>query len=74
MEGLLRRVGEHIWEGELHGYRVYISERGSQRYVWLSPRGEWTKRCLRALSFGHAAWLARAWIEKRGDNRPRQPK
>jgi hypothetical protein len=31
------------------------------------PRGEWTERCLRADSFDHAALLARAWIEKRGD-------
>jgi hypothetical protein len=27
-----------------------------------------------ALKFGHAKWLARAWIEKRGDRRMRAPK
>jgi hypothetical protein len=69
MEGRLRRIGERAWEGELHGYRVHIAENGGQWYVWLMPGGEWTERCLRADSFGHAAWLARAWIEKRGDKR-----
>jgi hypothetical protein len=56
MYGILRRVGESSWEGGLHGYRVYISERGGQWYiersgqwyVWLCPRGEWTERCLRS--------------------------
>jgi hypothetical protein len=48
MEGRLRRIGEHAWEGELHGYCVYISEQGGQWYVWLSPGGEWVERCLRA--------------------------
>jgi hypothetical protein len=33
MEGRLRRIGDDAWEGELHGYRVYISERGGQWYV-----------------------------------------
>jgi hypothetical protein len=74
MEGRLRRIGDNSWEGELDGYRVYISERGGQWYLWLSPGGEWTERCLRARSFGHAVWLARAWIEKRGDKRLRNPK
>jgi hypothetical protein len=69
MDGILRRVGERSWEGELHGYCVYISERGGRWDLWLSPRGEWTERCLRARSFAHAAWLARAWIEKCGDRR-----
>jgi hypothetical protein len=73
MEGRLRRTGDHSWEGELHGYHVYISERGGQWCVWLCPGGEWTERCLRARSFGHAAWLARAWIETRGDKRLRTP-
>jgi hypothetical protein len=30
MEGRLRRVGERMWEGELHGYRVYLAERSDQ--------------------------------------------
>jgi hypothetical protein len=71
MDGILRRIDDHSWEGELHGYRVHISEQGGRWYVWLSPGGEWTERCLWARSFGHAAWLARAWIEKRGDRRLR---
>jgi hypothetical protein len=71
MEGRLRRIGEHAWEGELHGYLVHIARQCDQWCVWLMPRGEWTARCLRADSFGHAAWLARAWIEKRGDKRLR---
>jgi hypothetical protein len=74
MEGRLLRVGERSWEGELHGYLVHIAEQGGQWYVWLCPGGDWTARCLRARSFGHAAWLARAWIEKRGDRRLRTPK
>jgi hypothetical protein len=69
MEGRLRRTGNHSWEGELHGYRVYIRERGDRWYLWLCPGGEWTEVCLRARSIGHAAWLARAWIEKHGDKR-----
>jgi hypothetical protein len=58
----------------LHDYRVFIGERGGQWYVWLMPRGEWTEAVLRADSFGHAAWLARAWIEARGDKRLRTAK
>ena len=41
MEGRLRRVSKRTWEGELHGYRVFIGERGGQWYVWLCPCGEW---------------------------------
>jgi hypothetical protein len=55
----------------LHGYKVYIREQDGQWLLWLSPRGEWVERCLRCESFGHAVWLARAWIEKRGDKRLR---
>src|SRR5262245_61821789 len=62
MEGRLRRVGDS-WEGELHGYKVYTREQVGQWLLWLSPRGEWVERCLRCESFGHAVWLARAWIE-----------
>jgi hypothetical protein len=69
----LRRIGERCWEGELHGYLVHIRHHDDLWYVWLMPGGEWTERCLRAKSFAHAAWLARAWIEKRGDGRLRQP-
>ena len=65
MEGRLRRIGEHSWEGELHGYLVHIRHQDDLWYVRLMPRGEWTERCLQARSFAHAAWLARAWIEKR---------
>jgi hypothetical protein len=54
--------------GEFHGYVVNIGKQGRQCYLWLMPGGTWTERCLRADSFGHAAWLARAWIEERGDN------
>jgi hypothetical protein len=54
---------------KLHGYRVLIGQYAGGSCVCLMPGGEWTERCLRARSFGHAAWLARAWIEKRGDKR-----
>ena len=57
----------------MHGYLVCIGEQDGRWYVWLMPGGEWTERCLRADSFAHAAWLARAWIEKRGDQRLRTP-
>ena len=55
----------------MHGYRVHIGKPGGVWHVWLMPGGAWTERCLRADSFGHAAWLARAWIEKHGDKRLR---
>jgi hypothetical protein len=70
MEGQLRRVGDHSWEGELHCYRVHIGQHTGDWYVWLAL-GEWTQRCLRVDSFGHTAWLVRARIERRGDERLR---
>jgi hypothetical protein len=74
MEGLLRRNGEHGWEGELHGYLVHIAEISGQWYVWLMPRGEWTERCIRVDSLAAGAKVARVWIEECGDKRLRAPK
>jgi hypothetical protein len=74
MEGRLRRTGEQSSVGELHGYRVYVSERGGQWYVWLCPGGEWTEACLRVDSLADAAKREREFIETRGDKRLRKPK
>ena len=74
MDGILRWTGHHSWDGWLHGYHVHVGKLSYGWFVWLAPRGEWTEACLRADSFGHAAWLARAWIEKRGDKRLRKQK
>ena len=58
----------------MHGYRVDIAEQDGQWLLWLSHGDRWVERCLRCESFGHAVWLARAWIEKRGDKKLRSPK
>jgi hypothetical protein len=42
-----------------------------QWYLALMPGNTWTERVLRCDSFGQAAWLARAWIQKQGDKRLR---
>jgi hypothetical protein len=69
MEGRLRRVGNHTWVGELHGYHVHIGKLNDSWYVWLMPGGQWTERCLRVGSLAEGAKLWREWIEERGDQR-----
>src|SRR5438067_1991688 len=63
MEGRLRRVTEHTWAGELHGYQVNISEQDGSWYVAIMPGGQWTERVLRVDSLADGAKRARAWIE-----------
>jgi hypothetical protein len=73
MEARLRRITQHSWEGELHGYLVHIGERGGPWYVWLLPGGTRTERCLRVGSLAEGAKLAREWTERPGDKRLRTP-
>ena len=65
MEGRLRRVNERTWVGELHGYRVDVSEANGSWFVALMPSGQWTERVLRVDSLADGAKRARAWIEER---------
>lgn len=74
MEGLLRRINDHSWTGELHGYRVHIAKLGGQWNVWLMPGGAWTERCFPVGSLAEGARQAREWIEQHGDKRLRSPK
>ena len=62
---LVRRVSEHTWVGELHGWKVDISEENGSWLVALMPGGQWTERVLRVDSLEDGAKLARAWIEER---------
>ena len=65
MEGRPRRISEHTWKSELHGYHVHIGKHDDSCYVWLMPGGQWTERCLRVGSLAEGARLAREWIEER---------
>jgi hypothetical protein len=43
MERRIRRSAEDYRECWLHGYHVHIRQGSDVWYVWLIPRGEWTK-------------------------------
>ena len=71
VDGLLRKVSQNTWRGTLNGYVVTLS--GAGRH-WLAhiatpkPR-EYTRVILNGKSLGHAAALARWWIESTGPMR-----
>jgi len=66
MDGHLRRLTTHTWEGYLRGYRVQVFRCGGGWYVHvMNPHGH-TEACRPAASLADGAAVARAWIDRHG--------
>jgi hypothetical protein len=65
MDGRLRRVSEHTWEGTLRGYRVQVFESLGSWYVAFIHPDRFTEANIPVASFREGVKLARAWIEER---------
>jgi hypothetical protein len=65
MDGRLRKVAEHTWEGTLRGYRVQVFESlGGWFVAFLHPE-RFTEAVLPVASFRDGVRRARSWIEER---------
>src|SRR5262245_57580617 len=72
MGGVLRRVGEHAWEGTLNGYAIHVRRLNSGWNLWVEhPRG-FTILAPAVANLADGARRARAWVEAH-PQRPGQP-
>jgi hypothetical protein len=65
MDGRLRLVADHTWEGTLRGYRVQVFESGGAWFVAFIHSKQFTEAVLPVASLADGAKRARAWVEER---------